>query len=1471
MPHINRIRVNNVKYNFGTQFYDDFVMRFDGRNALYDLANGGGKSVLMLLLFQNMIPNCTLDDKQPIEKLFRTGDGSTTIHSLIEWKLDDPAGEEGYKYMLTGFCARKAKDDPDAAKKRDAAAIEYFNYAVFYREYNDHDIINLPLSKGRERITFSGLKSYLKDLGHNDYKLWVQVFERKGEYQRFIARYGLYESCWEIIRGINKTEGHVRTYFETHYKTTRKVVDDLLIEEIIQKAFEAKSGRTAGEPDTMAETLLGIKDKLIELSKKREDIAAYDRQIELLRSFSGRIDTLGALYEHERQFCDDLIKTYNTTLHAVKMRDREVSVFQKEKAFAVKHREEISRKLETVKIQKKQELLRRYEADAGKFSEDIQKFQNTMAEMQDRYFLKQSVNDYLEYVQLGQKSRTVRETVENSGKSHEALLSRLNACAGYFKRFYEHERQRLRDLVANERKNQRNLLLDEETLAQAEREIDKTMAVIINELERTEKEQEIIRQKMPGLRQQINALLVEGSEKELRENRNEQKVLTGGLNQLREQEQKQQRRSHDIQLRLEGLVVQLEGLNTSARTLDAFFAEYEQQKPKADKLLEIYHAANYTQLKTIIFERFGKAVRDIARREEKAEELSNYIEQLKNHNPVLPSAQIGEVMDYIRRCHGITCVPGSDYISQLEAADQQRLLEQWPFLPYSVIVQNQFTAIEEDHILREKDFGDVAIPVIALESILSENLGEIGGHMLFITKNKALFYDDTAIEMKLSDVSRSQETLQKELRRLKDNEKTFRADLEYLGVFMACYYDRFVADQSNMAGYRQQMEELQAEQKALNEELQTNMRNSEAAAARIILQEQKINALAGEEERLKQLYEMNQQLAELTKYRTKQAQEVEDKQAQLSRTQNQLKHCRNELKEVKMRINTVTGSLEQLEQRWDKDFSVYDYEGHFDDSDLTEDNVEAIFYGAREAFEKEYTDLEDKKELILSYTQSMQRLAAQIGERGYALDRLAELEAQHALVPANVAELSELKQSLDQVNDQLKELRELSEAAKENKNKLYGSVENAIHVIEEKYGSYREVDLNHQDYDAFVNELKTSLGSMQDKCTQSDQNIEKGLRELRMTEDIRRELERLIKTARVAYNRTRDIYSKDIPLRKKLDELNEQYDRLHSEEALRRDEFEKSRDKLSETLKLLKAVELADEIKYRISPPGTGEEANQLILSIQETVHVIELERDRVGQGLEDMARIKESFEDQCLQRCSDIKTELERLPKLSQITLEGESIPIVQLRIPYVKESFYKQEMASYIDKIVESADTYLDYEERLKYIRTRLSWKNLFSVIVTDMNGIRLNLYKRERIHSQSRYLKYEEAVGSTGQSQGIYIQFLIAIINYIAAINAHHSDPGRLRKVIFIDNPFGAAKDIYIWEPIFELLKTNNVQLVVPARGATPAISGKFDVNYVLGQKLIDQKQQTVVVDYHSNIQIEDVEYVRIEFEQEVFDFI
>ena len=311
MAQINRIRVNNVKYNFGTQFYDDFVMRFSGKNTIYDLANGGGKSVLMLLLLQNMLPNCTLDDKQPIEKLFRSGNGNTTIHSLVEWKLDSYDVRNGYKYMTTGFCARKGRDNSEETNAdRETANVEYFNYCIFYREFGENDIKNLPLAKDGERVTYNGLKSYLRDLERKDLGVSVRIFDKKGDYQNFISNYGLYESQWEIVRGINKTEGHVRTYFESNYKTTRKVIEDLLIEEIIEKSYNNKIRKNseARDDEEMAQTLLDIKDKLMELSKRKGDINRYDEQISILSRFAGQIEAFCELYAEKEQVEKKLIE-----------------------------------------------------------------------------------------------------------------------------------------------------------------------------------------------------------------------------------------------------------------------------------------------------------------------------------------------------------------------------------------------------------------------------------------------------------------------------------------------------------------------------------------------------------------------------------------------------------------------------------------------------------------------------------------------------------------------------------------------------------------------------------------------------------------------------------------------------------------------------------------------------------------------------------------------------------------------------------------------------------------------------------------------------------------------------------------------------------------------------------------------------------------------------------------------------------
>lgn len=51
----------------------------------------------------------------------------------------------------------------------------------------------------------------------------------------------------------------------------------------------------------------------------------------------------------------------------------------------------------------------------------------------------------------------------------------------------------------------------------------------------------------------------------------------------------------------------------------------------------------------------------------------------------------------------------------------------------------------------------------------------------------------------------------------------------------------------------------------------------------------------------------------------------------------------------------------------------------------------------------------------------------------------------------------------------------------------------------------------------------------------------------------------------------------------------------------------------------------------------------------------------------------------------------------------------------------------------------------------------------------------------------------------------------------------------------------------------------------------ITGRFDVNYILGQQMVGGKQQTVVVDYTSKTDQEELEYQELSYEQATFDFI
>ena len=501
---------------------------------------------------------------------------------------------------------------------------------------------------------------------------------------------------------------------------------------------------------------------------------------------------------------------------------------------------------------------------------------------------------------------------------------------------------------------------------------------------------------------------------------------------------------------------------------------------------------------------------------------------------------------------------------------------------------------------------------------------------------------------------------------------------------------------------------------------------------------------------------------------------------------------------------------------------------------------------------------------------SMNKCRDAIEYRGYTFDDIKAKYEAGEIIAAGSQQLRNAKDALNNLVGASDSVREELEAQEALLNRLEGSIAHGINQIENNYGSFNEFPCDAPE--EFITQHKALIKKLEDNTKVQEKTRRQMSDSLKDILVCRKDLERIVSDAGMQIPeefRPEDVEGITANLTE-YEAVHKEYASINRLEYKKVDEFNKNKSKLIDLLNGFNAVELADEVRISLNVPENVAKTRSMIESLNETNTFIQLEKDRVAKGIEDMQMIKDNFENRCIQTCSNIKTELDRLPQLSNINLDGEQIAIISLQIPYIKEELYKEKMSEYIDETVFMAESFKEPAERLKYIRNRLSWKRLFSVIVTDMNSIRINLYKRERIKDQSRYLRYEEAVGSTGQSQGIYIQFLIAIINYISNMNSSGNE-GVEGKTIFIDNPFGAAKDIYIWEPIFKLLATNHVQLIVPARGATPAITGRFDVNYILGQKLVDSRQQTVVVDYYSSTKETELEYTRMDYEQATFDFL
>lgn len=1460
MAQINRIRVNNVKYNFGTQYYDDFVMRFSGKNTIYDLANGGGKSVLMLLLLQNMLPNCTLDDKQPIEKLFRSGNDNTTIHSLVEWKLDACDVQSGYKYMTTGFCARKGRDNGEESdSNRETANIEYFNYCIFYKEFGENDIKNLPLVKNGERITYNGLKNYLRDLERRDYGVEVKIFDRKGDYQNFISNFGLYESQWEIVRGINKTEGHVRTYFENNYKTTRKVVEDLLIEEIIEKSYNNRIRKDSSSTDDeeMAKTLLDIKDKLIELSKRKGEIGRYDEQIVLLEQFSGKIRRFGEIFAGKKEIQKELVQALlvcrNNVLGAKKrleeMEQNEVSL---EARYEDENRLVMLAEIETelVELDKLNALIE------DTLRECSQK--DTYAkEVKEELFLRENAADYLDYLENKKLYDEMVELINSTSMEEDKLKEELGRLAATKAVFAE---KNIRILTENKADLQSKLNEAEQILNQSM----ETEQEIFGKV----KTSEGLIQGLDGEIERLNSSIDELMKA------NDMLVADRGWELSRQTEDKIST-SRNTVVELENLIMENEekynGLMNNRIVLESSMAKLSEEESylfhqveeakeiqaKLNKMKEVYGG------ETVMEELLNKLNHEKHQSEAKVAELVAYENSIKNHELPAYNSAYETVYEYLKGRYGENILSGRELLASNGDGD---LVARIPELPYMIFAKAGYEEISKDKVLETLNTGSYIIPVVRYEDVADETYYNTE-NMIPVCKNMSFLWDEAALAAELLRVKEDLAKYEDILRKNTDR---------YNMVFEDSVFIKSVKEKGDLDTVSSRLDRVESEKKAVIKQKENEIQKLEEIKTKINSLKE---SLEGEKKRLIDLEKEfagytkvakeNDRLLECYESKKEQQKNLANQKREYGLVRDKLAEERKKTEGIRSEYEAIGAKLAEYQKDFETNCKPYIKENAILYDSLTEEEVDSKLSAMKKQLNGGAGEASDKEKLLQSYAQSMKKSKDSIEYRGMKLEEAKEYYESGRLGVATMEKMLELKGKLAQAEKEIKEIEKSLDAQSAQKNRMEGSIEHAKKLYTDKYGEFvRQEITNPQTY---IVSHRQEMSRIKEEILASVQNRKKLENDNKDILFMEKDLERIVRGAGLTIPEGNIEISVDVEVlsTEAYEGLQKQFEKIVKEETAQKNRFMEDKQTLVDALNRLEAFELAEEVKNSMVAPENVDAVEDMLRGIEETNECILLERDRVEKSISDMERIKDSFENRCVQICSNIRTELDRLPKLSRITMDDEVISIITLAIPYIKEEMYKDRMSVYINETVSGAETFNNPSDKLKYMKSRLSWKKMFSVIVTDMNSIKLCLYKREHIKDQSRYLKYEEAVGSTGQSQGIYIQFLIAIIHYIASINAMGKDTAVIGKTIFIDNPFGAAKDVYIWEPIFKLLKTNHVQLVVPARGATPAITKMFDVNYVLGQKMVAKRQQTVVVDYRSQVQTEEMEYKTMEYEQTTLD--
>lgn len=302
MSKINAVRFININYNNNTIRINDECLYFGGNSTLISLENGGGKSVMVQMLMAPFVQKSFRDvAERPFASYFKTAQPSFI---MVEWVLDGHVG-----FVLTGMMVRRNQH----LDENNENELEIITFVAEYDKQCAYDIFHLGV------VTKEGSHSILKSFAECR-QLFESLKKEKGvsffyydmnshpqqsrTYFSKLAEYGIHTKEWQsIIRIVNREEGGLSKIF-AECKDERKLLEKWIFPQIETKLNNA-STKTIAKLQESTENYMQHCYEMEEKMAKKEAFVAFHADANAI------LDQARGVQEKE-----EALRLYKATLRA---------------------------------------------------------------------------------------------------------------------------------------------------------------------------------------------------------------------------------------------------------------------------------------------------------------------------------------------------------------------------------------------------------------------------------------------------------------------------------------------------------------------------------------------------------------------------------------------------------------------------------------------------------------------------------------------------------------------------------------------------------------------------------------------------------------------------------------------------------------------------------------------------------------------------------------------------------------------------------------------------------------------------------------------------------------------------------------------------------------------------------------------------------------------------------------------------